>query len=144
MANLEECIGFELKITKNVMENEYNKYLKEFNISSEQGALLAYVNEFPGSTQTQLSEGLLKDKTTITRMIDTLVKKGKLERRSSEDDRRVFKIYVSLETEKLIEELSPIFDKRDEELKQIIGEEDYQTSLKVLKIIREYYQGLNK
>ncbi len=145
MANFtDDCIGFELKLAKNVMENEYNKYLKDFGISSEQGLLLAYVYDCPGITQTHIADGLLKGKTTITRMIDTLVKKGKLERRSSKEDRRVFQIYVSKETEKMIEELTPLFEKRDNELKEIIGEEDYQTTIKVLRKIREYYIELNK
>lgn len=144
MLEFEKCIGLQLKLTKNIMENEHNKYLKEFGISSEQGLLLKYVYEFPGCTQTHLSESLHKDKTTITRMIDALVKKGKLERKRSMDDRRIFKIYVTKETSKKVEEISPIFEKRQVELETIIDEDDYATALKVLNQIKEYYRGLNK
>lgn len=126
------------------METEHNKYLKEFGISSEQGLLLKYVYESPGCTQTHLSESLHKDKTTITRMIDTLVKKGKLERKSSLEDRRVFKIYVTKETSKKVEEMSPIFEMRRVELEAIIDKDDYMIALKVLNQIKEYYRGLNK
>lgn len=72
---MEECIGLQIKLTHNIMTNEHNKYLKDSGISSEQGLLLKMVYEEPGCTQTQLSEALHKDKTTITRMIDTLEKK---------------------------------------------------------------------
>lgn len=84
----EKCIGLQLKLTKNIMEHEHNKYLKEFDVSSEQGLLLKYVYEMPGCTQTQLAEELFKDKTTITRMVDTLVKKEKLLRKNCDEDRR--------------------------------------------------------
>lgn len=145
MANLEEdCIGFELKLTKNVMESEYNKYFKKYGISNEQALLLAYVYECPGITQTQIAEQLLKNKTTITRMIDTLVKAGRLERKSSTEDRRVFHIYISKEAGDMIKELTPLFEKRDEDVKELIGEKDYQTTIEVLKKIREYYKGLNQ
>lgn len=142
--NNDECVGFELKLTKNIMESENNKFLKEFGVSNEQGLLLGYVYEYPGVTQTQIAEGIYKDKTTITRMIDTLVKKGKLERRASKSDRRIFQIYVSKKVEETIKQLKPIFEKRDQEMKEIIGEEDYRTTVKVLRKIREYYKGLNK
>lgn len=145
MAEFDDCIGFELKMTKNVMENEHNKYLKDFGISNEQGLLLALVYyDMPGCTQTQLAEALMKDKTTITRMVDTLVKKGKLERRASQEDRRVFNIYVTEDVGKSIEELNPIFEKREQELRELIGEEDYKRTIKVLRKMREYYKGLNK
>ena len=142
--DFEKCIDLQLKLTKNIMEAEHNKYLKEFGISTEQGLLLKSVYEMPGCTQTQLSEFLHKDKTTITRMIDTLVKRGKLERKSSKKDRRIHKIFLTQETSQNVEKISPIFEKRQEELKMIIDEKEYEITLKVLNQIKEYYRGLNK
>lgn len=144
MDDFENCLGLQLKLTKNIMDVEHNTYLKKYGISNEQGFLLKYVYEFPGQTQTQIAEAVHKDKTTITRMIDTLVKKGKLERKSTKDDRRVFRIHVTEKTQNEIKEISPIFEKRHEELKALIDEEDYKTALNVLKIVKKYYQGLNR
>jgi DNA-binding MarR family transcriptional regulator len=126
------------------MQQEHNKYLKPYGISNEQGLLLKYVYEMPGVTQTQIAEDLNKDKTTITRMVDTLVKKGKLERRVSDEDRRAFHIYVTQDTRKAVEEVSPHFEKNGKDLEEIISKEDYETTLKVLNQIKEYYIGLNK
>ncbi len=141
---MEECIGLQIKLTHNIMTTEHNKYLKDSGISSEQGLLLKMVYEEPGCTQTKLSESLQKDKTTITRMIDTLEKKGKLYRESCCDDRRVYKIYITDEVAKKVEELAPLFEERNKELREIISEKDYETTLRVLHIIQEYYRGLNK
>ena len=140
----EKSVCLQIKLTRNIMESEHNRYLKEFGISTEQGLLLKSVYEMPGCTQTQLSEFLHKDKTTITRMIDTLVKKGKLERKSSKSDRRVHKIYLTQETSQNVEKISPIFEKREEELKTIIDEKEYEITLKVLNQIKEYYKELNR
>jgi len=138
------CLGLQLKLTTNIMTQEHNKYLKPYGISNEQGLLLKYVHDMPGVTQTQIAEELNKDKTTIARMIDTLVKRGKLERRVSDEDRRAFHIYVTKDTKKKVEELTPLFEKNQEELKKIIKKEDYETTLKVLNQIKEYYIGLNR
>jgi DNA-binding MarR family transcriptional regulator len=134
----------QMKLTKNIMESKTNKYLKPYGISSEQGILLKFVYEMPGLSQTQIACCLHKDKTTITRMIDTLVKKGKLVREVSHEDRRIFKIYVTQETKKGIEELTPIFKKHEDELKNIISQDDYNTTLKVFESIKKYYKDLNK
>jgi len=134
----------QLKLTKNFIENEHNKYLKPYGISNEQGFLLKYVYEMPGLTQTELSQYLHKDKTTITRMIDALVKKRKIVRKTSLEDRRVSKIFLTEETKENAKKLSPIFEKQEEELKVIIGADDYETTLKVLEKIKKYYEGLNK
>jgi DNA-binding MarR family transcriptional regulator len=138
------CLSVQLKLTTNIIMQEHNKYLKPHGISNEQGLLLKYVHDIPGVTQTQIAEDLNKDKTTITRMVDTLVKKGKLERRVSDEDRRAFHIYVTKDTKKKVEELTPLFEKHQDELKKIIKQEDYETTLKVLNQIKEYYIGLNR
>ncbi len=144
MPDIENKIIPQLKLTKNFIENEHNKYLKPYGISNEQGFLLKYVCDMPGLTQTELSEYLRKDKTTVTRMIDALVKKGKVIRKSSPNDRRIFKIYLTEETKENAKKLSPIFEKQEEELKDIIGVDDYKTTLKVLDKIKKYYERLNK
>ena len=138
------CLGIQLKLVTNIMMQEHNKYLKPYGISNEQGLLLKYVYDMPGVTQTQIAEDLNKDKTTITRMIDTLVKKGDLERRVSDEDRRAFHIYVTKETKKKVEEVTPHFEKKGKELEEIISVDDYETTIKVLDQIKRYYIGLNK
>ncbi|NOX14903.1 MAG: MarR family transcriptional regulator [Epsilonproteobacteria bacterium] len=144
MSSIANKIIPQLKLTKNFIENEHNKYLKPYGISNEQGFLLKYVYEMPGLTQTELSQYLHKDKTTITRMIDALVKKRKIVRKTSLEDRRVSKIFLTEETKENAKKLSPIFEKQEEELKVIIGADDYETTLKVLEKIKKYYEGLNK
>jgi len=144
LVEFDKCLALQVKLTKNIIEAEHNKYLKEFGISSDQGLLLKYVIDFPGSTQTQISSALHKDKTSVTRMIDTLVKKNKIIRKNSTQDRRIFKIYITKETEENAQAISPIFEKRQEELKKLIDDTEYEITLKVLNQIKDYYKGLNK
>ncbi len=140
---MKDSLLLQMKLTKNIIETKTNKYLKSYNISHEQAMLLKTVYEVPGLSQTQIAAHLHKDKTTITRMIDTLVKKGKLKREISSEDRRVFQIYVTDETKKGVEELSPIFEKQEMELRSIISDNDYYTTLEVFEKIKKYYKELN-
>jgi MarR family transcriptional regulator, transcriptional regulator for hemolysin len=137
-------IGSQIKITANIMSSEHNKYLNEYDISSEQGMLLKFVYDFPGSTQTQLAELLYKDKTTITRMIDVLEKKGRVYREVSQKDRRVYNIYLTETTKQEVEAIAPVFEKIDRELREMVSEKEYENTIEVLKKIQEYYRRLNK
>ena len=140
---MKDSLLLQMKLTKNIIETKTNKYLKSYDISHEQAMLLKIVYEVPGLSQTQIAGYLHKDKTTITRMIDTLVKKGKLKREVSAEDRRVFRIYVTEETQKGVEALSPIFEKQEMELRSIISDNDYYTTLEVFEKIKKYYKELN-
>ncbi len=144
MSDIKNNILLQLKLTKNIIENEHNKYLKPYDISNEQGLLLKVVYEMPGLSQTQIAEELHKDKTTITRTINTLIKKGKLMRKSSHKDKRVYKIYVTEKTKENVKRLTPIFQKQNEDLRYIIGKSDYDITIKVLEKIKKYYLELNK
>jgi len=144
LSDIKNHILLQLKLTKNIMENEHNKYLKPYGISNEQGLLLKLVYEMPGLSQTQIAEELHKDKTTITRMINTLIKKDKLMRKSSLEDKRVFEIYVTEKTKENVKKLTPVFEKQKKDLEDIIGESDYNTTIKVLEKIKKYYLELNQ
>lgn len=144
MSDIKNHILLQLKLTKNIMENEHNKYLKPYGISSEQGLLLKLVYEMPGLSQTQIAEELHKDKTTITRMINTLIKKDKLMRKSSLKDKRVFEIYLTEKTKENVKKLTPVFEKQKKDLEDIIGESDCSTTIKVLEKIKKYYLELNQ
>ncbi len=144
MNDIKNHILLQLKLTKNIMENEHNKYLKPYGISNEQGLLLKLVYEMPGLSQTQIAEELHKDKTTITRMINTLIKKDKLMRKSSPRDKRVFEIFVTEKTKENVKKLAPVFEKQKKDLEDIIGESDYSTTIKVLEKIKKYYLELNQ
>ncbi len=144
MSNIKNNILLQLKLTKNIIENEHNKYLKPYGISNEQGLLLKVVYGMPGLSQTQIAEHLHKDKTTITRMVDTLVKRGKLIRKASLKDKRAFKIYVTEKTKENVKKLTPIFEKQNKDLKHIIGKDDYDITIKVLEKIKNYYLELNR
>lgn len=141
--NMRNSIGFQLKKTKGIMDREFNKYLKPYGVSVDQGSIMKYIHESPGCSQTILAEDLYKDKTTITRMIDTLVKKELVIRKPDKNDRRSICLYLTKEGTAGIEALDPIIQKHLAELNMRISREDEEVSMRVLKTIEEYFKGLN-
>ncbi len=63
-----------------------------FRESAEDWAMMLILQADDGLTTGDLSNRTLRDKTTITRMVDKLVDKGLVERRADPDDRRLVRL----------------------------------------------------
>ena len=68
-----------------------------FEVTPEEWAFLLILQDKGELTPTALSNASVRDKTTVTRMIDKMVRKGLVDRRRDEDDRRVVHIRLTSE-----------------------------------------------
>lgn len=65
------------------------------DVTPEQWGVLLCLWRQEGLTQSELADRTVKDRTTITRILDLLEKKGLAERRRDPDDRRAFRIHLT-------------------------------------------------
>lgn len=101
------------------------------DISIDQWLVLSAIANNPHATQQEIAEFVFKDAASLTRIIDLLVKKGLLDRVSSADDRRRFKLTFTPAGEDLLDQSSAIAIKnREDALKNIPGE-DLETAARV-------------
>ena len=73
-------------------------------ITIEQWSVLYHLWKEDGQSQQQLCDATFRDKPSITRLLDNLEKLGLVKRVASKDDRRINKICLTLEAEKLQEQ----------------------------------------
>ena len=73
---LEKSLGFKINRTANKLNNKYNQLLQSFDIAPEQRATLEIIKYEEDVNQTKIANMLGKDKTTISRTLSTLEKKG--------------------------------------------------------------------
>ena len=74
--DLEKSLGFKINQTANKINNKYTKILHTFDIAPEQRAALEIIKYEVDVNQTKIANILGKDKTTISRTLATLEKKG--------------------------------------------------------------------
>ena len=67
----------------------------DLDVTPEQWVVLFRLYEREGLTQSELGDRTVKDKTTVTRILDRLEKKGLLYRRRDTRDRRSQRIYLT-------------------------------------------------
>lgn len=136
MHKLEESLGFQVNMTANAMKNRFNNFLKPYNLTSEQYVIMKSVEEHPDISPTQLAEITFKDKTTITRMIDTLVKNKMLLRIPKENDRRAYKIQWSDNGLKVMQKIMPLSELVIEKLRSQFSKEELSSFLHILETLK--------
>lgn len=94
--------------------------------------MLVFLQDKDGATQQQMAEILGKDKTTITRLVDSMEKNGLLKRVRGEQDRRSRHIYMTQQGRSTLESLSVIAGKTLEEAKAGISEDKMKICREVL------------
>jgi len=137
MHTLEYSLGFQVNMTANAMKNRFNTFLKPYNLTSEQYVIMKSVEENPDISPTQLSEITFKDKTTITRMINTLVKNEMLVRVPKQDDRRAYEIRWSTKGEKVMNEILPAAEDVIEKLRSQFDADELSTFLRILETLKQ-------
>jgi DNA-binding MarR family transcriptional regulator len=134
---LEDSLGFQVNMTANAMKNRFNTFLKPYGLTSEQYVIMKSVEENPDISPTQLSEITFKDKTTITRMINTLVKNEMLVRIPKQDDRRAYEIRWSDKAEKIMNEILPLTEDVIKKLRSQFDANELRTFLRILETLKQ-------
>ena len=78
------------------------------DVTPEQWVVLYRLYESQGLTQVELGERTVKDKTSITRILDRLENKVLAERRRDANDRRSQRIFLTPDGRNLVEKLVPL------------------------------------
>ncbi len=74
------------------------------NLTIEQWSVLYHLWKEDGRSQQELCNATFRDKPSITRLIDNLEKLGLVKRVSDEKDRRINKVFITKNAQKLQEE----------------------------------------
>ncbi len=137
MHQLKDSLGFQVNMTANAMKNRFNAFLKPYNLTSEQYVIMKSIEENPNISPTQLADITFKDKTTITRMIDTLVKNDMLLRIPREDDRRAYKIQWSQKGETIMNEILPITESVIDKIRSQFSKQNLEIFLNTLEQLKQ-------
>lgn len=97
---LEKSLGFRINRTANKLNNKYNHLLQTFDIAPEQRATLEIIKYESEVTQTKIANILGKDKTTISRTLNTLENKNLITK--SQIDKRTNLIQLTQKGEEIL------------------------------------------
>jgi len=108
--SLDESLGFWLYRSNIQVSASLRQTFQDagHDLTPEQWAVLLGLQEEEGLNQSQLGEKTSKDRHNITRILKQLDKRGYIEKRHIENDKRAFHIYLAPAGRSLLKELKPI------------------------------------
>ena len=105
------------------------------DISLDQWMVLGPIWQLESASQKELGEITLKDKTSITRLVDILEKKNLVVRVEDQIDHRIKRVILTNAGKQLFFDVLPIMEKTREEVRKDISDQDIETFKKVLSSI---------
>lgn len=110
----------------------YDGMARKAGFTSGQFSVLVTVREHDGATTAELAERLSMERTTLVRNVALLEKKGFLASRPAKDARgKAFSI--TKEGNQLIETALPLWREAQAHIKDLLGEEDFLTAVRLMK-----------
>ena len=132
-------LGMLIRTAHNSMTEKFvqNVYDSGLNISMDQWMILGPIWQLESPSQKDLGEICLRDKPTITRIIDSLEDKSLVVRVPDQIDHRIKRVILTNAGKQLFYDVLPIMEKTREEVRGDIPEEEIKIFKNVLsKIIK--------
>ena len=101
MPNTDEYIGVVISDVARLLRTEFDRRVRRLGITRAQWLVLTRLHRHPGASLSELAEMMEVEKATAGRMIDRLVANGWVARRTQRDDRRVKRVVLTPEAERV-------------------------------------------
>ncbi|MDO3411348.1 MarR family winged helix-turn-helix transcriptional regulator [Saccharibacillus sp. CPCC 101409] len=141
--DIEQALGFVLNRAAIVMRMRLTAMFRSagYEMSTEEFVILARLWARDGMFQSEIVEQTLKDKTRVTRLLGGLIMRGWIEKRTDENDRRNFRVYLTEEGRSLRPALLPLVAAVIAAGSADIPQEDLDTTVRTLRRIFDNLSG---
>jgi len=132
----ERCLYFNVNALTRAVNQIWDSAFAEFDLSPSHAYLLRLTLANPGLTPKQISQELKLEKSTITRFLDSLEKKGMIRRQKSPSgDAREQVIYSTRKAEKIAAQLEAKGDALYRKMVDSIGKQELTSLVAQLRKI---------
>ncbi|MDP3436852.1 MAG: MarR family transcriptional regulator [Bacteroidales bacterium] len=133
----------------NLVHYQFKQYLNKifhnhgFNLTPEQYLVIDTLWDEGVLSQQQIADIIIKDKNSVTKLIDALEKKGLVQRRTDELDRRLNKIHLTEEAINIKDVITEIAIESTNTIFKNIPREDLEKFVSVLNKMSQNIYALN-
>jgi DNA-binding MarR family transcriptional regulator len=128
-------IGFNLRMAQEAAFQAFSRRSREIGQRPGRFATLTLLHHNPGISQTDLSQATGRDKSTMTPVIEDLVRRGLVDRRRMDGDRRVYRLTLTAEGKKVLASLTRCARRHERMLDSVIGVRDRNRFLEICRRI---------
>lgn len=128
-------IGFNLRMAQESAFQAFSRRSQEVGESPGRFATLTLIARNPGISQTELSLAAGRDKSSLTPVVENLVRRGMVERKRMRDDRRTYRLNLTPAGKSTLTQLTRCAQRHERILDGVIGMRDRKRFLQILKKI---------
>lgn len=133
----EDCLYFNSNALARTVSKIWIRAYKRFDLSPPHAFLLRLVLGEPGIQPRELADALQLNRSTVTRFLDSLEKKGFVTRQFGERDGREVSVYPTQKAEKIHQQLYQTRDELRQKMKNLMGEQELAKEIEKLRTMRE-------
>jgi DNA-binding MarR family transcriptional regulator len=132
---LEHWVGFNLRMAQESAFAAFSHLSREVGESPGRFAVLTLIGENPGISQSALGAASGRDKSSMTPVLEDLVRRGLVARSRADNDRRSYRLSLTSAGASTLARLNAAARKHEQNLDRAIGPRDRERFLRVLKRI---------
>jgi DNA-binding MarR family transcriptional regulator len=129
-------VGFNLRMAQESAFEAFSHLSREIGESPGRFAILTLIAENPGISQSTLGRAAGRDKSSMTPVLDDLVRRGLVARDRSDDDRRTYRLNLTTAGAKTLARLMACARRHERNLDRIIGPRERARFLRTLKRVQ--------
>jgi DNA-binding MarR family transcriptional regulator len=126
-------VGFNLRMAQEATFAAFSRRSQEIGESPGRFATLMLISRNPGISQTELSYANGRDKSSLTPVVEGLVRRGLVERKRVDHDRRAYRLSLTADGKKTLALMTRCAREHERVLDGIIGARDRKRFIDVLK-----------
>jgi len=130
---LQDWIGFNLRMAQDASFQAFSRQSKEIGFKPGRFAALTLIGRNPGICQTALSRANGRDKSTLTPLLNDLVRRRLVRRARTENDRRTYRLALTATGEQLLSQLTACARAHERKLDAVIGPRERIRFLRILR-----------
>jgi DNA-binding MarR family transcriptional regulator len=132
---LDHWVGFNLRMAQEAAFQAFSRRSQAIGEHPGRFATLTLIARNPGISQTELSQASGRDKSSVTPVVEDLVRRGLIERKRVNSDRRAYRLSLTPAGKKTLIELTRCARRHERNLNAIIGQSDRKQFIAILKKI---------
>ena len=132
---LEHWVGFNLRMAQEAAFQAFSRLSREIGEKPGRFATLTLIGRNPGISQTALSQANGRDKSSLTPVVEDLVRRGLVKRTRLNHDRRAYRLDLTPAGRKTLAQLNACARRHERNLDRIIGPRERKRFIATLKKI---------
>ena len=135
MGVLPTLTGYQLRLAQIAIFRDFSESLGEFDVTPGLFGVLVVIEANPGLKQTELARAAHLDRSTVVSVIDNLERRGLVERRQAENDRRSNALMITTEGVALLKKLKRRVTEHEKRLVEHLSDDEQATLVSLMKRI---------